>query len=110
MGPYDLVGNNCHHAAQKIYNHCARFDRVDRIPNEELLKICSRCRGFLRVCGVTSSPCARPRITASEMSTSSKCKSEPPDSPSEIVATSSLCMAQFSTTAAEAVSMSAERM
>eukprot|EP00747_Dinoflagellata_sp_TGD_P169585 gnl/TRDRNA2_/TRDRNA2_198925_c0_seq1.p1 gnl/TRDRNA2_/TRDRNA2_198925_c0~~gnl/TRDRNA2_/TRDRNA2_198925_c0_seq1.p1 ORF type:complete len:363 (+),score=32.46 gnl/TRDRNA2_/TRDRNA2_198925_c0_seq1:262-1350(+) len=40
MGPYDLLNNNCHHTAQKIFNICARAqNRQDRIPNQFLIAL-----------------------------------------------------------------------
>ena len=38
MGPYDVASSNCHHAVQKVFNHCCarKEDKEVRPPNEWL--------------------------------------------------------------------------
>jgi len=57
MGPYDVLKNNCHHAAQRVFNKCVKNKSVlkHEIPNQTLVALGRAAKYVLDLVGVRSS-------------------------------------------------------
>ena len=93
MGPYDVASSNCHHAVQKVFNHCCarKEDKEVRPPNEWLATLGAMFGGLFGPAG-----------SGSEGSGSSEVASvsETVESPSSFTRSVDLCSDAFAELAA----------
>ncbi|CAE7927688.1 unnamed protein product, partial [Symbiodinium necroappetens] len=103
-GPYDLASSNCHHAAQKVFNHCCAREEDQELqpPNEWLAKLGGAIRLGGRFNSTRSAGCGPEGSNSDVASVNSEVASgsHPADRPSGFTRSVDLCCDDFAEVAA----------
>lgn len=79
LGPYHVLGNNCHHTARAVIKHCRAkgIRRVRRIPNESLIAIGESLGAYVGYAGQSMSSTSSLLGTLPQSCTQNSCSAKP---------------------------------